>query len=180
MNCLIYCVVLFFIVFNNWGCSNCEFEDRLDSVEDINESFVLSRSVNTIDYNKYVLLEKRIVMPRTGEFYYGEIVYEQNSFPLVIYWDSEIEDLNLYAYIDGSNSNGYGTTYSLVHVATYNSESNNSRMDLVIKCNYFIDRGVGAVLEKRHVSSHITFIPNTKALGYSILEEGGDLWRGDE
>ena len=179
-NSLISYFVLFFIVSCNWGCSNHEFEEQIDSAKDVNESLVASRSMGEIDYSKYVLLEEKTVMPRTGETFTGNIIYEQYSYPIQMYWDSDIEDLNLYGYIGGSNSDGYGTTYSLIHISTYNSSSSKTRIDLIIKCNYAIDRAYSTIPEKRHVSFHVTFYPDTKSLQYRILEEGEDFWLLEE
>lgn len=169
-------LVFLFVVFCNWGCTNHEFEEQIDSTNDINESLVASRSTGAIDYSKYVLLEEKTVMPRTGEFFTGYITYELYSYPILIYWDTDIEGLNLYGYIEGSNTDGFYTTYNLIHVSTYNSSSSKTRIDLIIKCNYAIDRKYSSVPEKRHVSFHVTFYPDTKALEYRILEEGEGFW----
>ena len=101
----IYPIIALTIIF----CCGCTNDELIDIQNE--RTSIISRNAGNIDYNQYTLLEKRAVMPRTGEYYQGIVTYKDTAFPLHIYWDLEIENYNLYAYIDGINQAGYGALY---------------------------------------------------------------------
>ena len=70
-----------------WGCSNHALEDIQETSSRNDDVKMLSRSVGTIDYSQYTLLENRTVMPRTGESYQGTVTYKGTGFPVYIFWD---------------------------------------------------------------------------------------------
>ena len=160
-----------------WDSSN-ELENVRNEDSLARESVVLSHSASdsSIDYDQYTLLEKRIALPRTGEYFAGAVSYRGISFPLHIYWDLEIDGYNLYAFIDGSASSIDSAMHTLTHVATYNSGCTSSRFDFVIKCNYHHSNYTGFWNEKRHVSFHVIFYPTTYSCSFEILEDGEGLW----
>lgn len=185
MKQFIYPIIALTIIF----CSGCANEELIDIQNE--RTPVISRNAGNIDYNQYTLLEKRTVMPRTGEYYQGIVTYKDTAFPLHIYWDLEIENYNLYAYIDGINQAGHGalyegnyyyydTTYRLVHVATYNSECSNTRFDFIIQCNfsksYYNGVNFSSWTDKRHVAFHVIFYPASRNCSSEIIEEGDDYW----
>ena len=184
MKQFIYPIIALTIIF----CCGCTNDELIDIQNE--RTPVISRNAGNIDYNQYTLLEKRTVMPRTGEYYQGIVTYKDTAFPLHIYWDLEIENYNLYAYIDGINQAGYGalyegnyyydTTYRLVHVATYNSECSNTRFDFVIQCNfsksYYNGVNFSSWTDKRHVAFHVIFYPASRNCSSEIIEEGDDYW----
>ena len=191
MKRFIYSIAALVAVFC-WGCSNHALEDIQETSSRNDDVKMLSRSVGTIDYSQYTLLENRAVMPRTGESYQGTAVYKNTAFPLYIFWDLEIENYNLYAYVSGANyantltwvgsiwpeigGNYYEPLYKLDHVATYNSECSNSRFDFVIKCNFSNRDYYGGWKDYRHVSFHVTFFPGSRDCSCEILEDGEDWW----
>ena len=191
-------ILLVLVVAIGWSCSSDEFGEVQNSLPAKKVNLALSRSVSdvgNIDYSQYVLLEPRIVLPRSGEYYQGTVAYMGTAFPLHIFWDLEIENYNIYAYASGVNVVGdpgwvgdishpnlgdyYGKQCKLDHVATYLSECRESRFDLVIKCNFssksdtsFNDWG-----NHRHVAFHVIFFPASKNCSFDIIEEGEGVWR---
>ena len=192
--------IIFWVLFVaiGWSCSSNEFEEVQNSFSAQEVNPALSRSVSdvdNIDYSQYVLLEPRTVMPRSGEYYQGTVAYMGAAFPLHIFWDIEIENYNIYAYVSGVNVSGdsgwvgdishpdlggyYGKLCKLDHVATYLSVCSDSRFDLVIKCNFsskpdtsFNDWG-----NYRHVAFHVIFYPASRSCSFDIIEEGEGVWR---
>lgn len=189
MRQFIYSIIALTLVFC-YGCTNNELVEIQNNNVQKENTPIFSRNAGTIDYSQYRLLEKQTIMPRTGEYYQGTVMYKDTAFPLHIYWDLEIEDYNLYAYIDGINQAGYGvlyegnyyydTTYRLVHVATYNSECNNSRFDFVILCNfsksYYNGVNFGSWTDHRYVAFHVVFFPNSRSCSSEVIEEGEGFW----
>lgn len=159
-----------------WSCSN-ELEEIQNSEPSINEMNVSSRSSSSIDYSQYMLLEKRTIMPKIGEFYNGTINYRGLSFGVNLYWDFEIEDYNMYGYIYGSCIDLAGDTHYMYHVATYKSASNNYQLCYIIKCNYIIDDS--GFEHKNHVSFYVTYTPSSQTLTYNVIEEGEGLWESE-
>lgn len=189
MKQFIYSIIALTFVLCN-GCTNNEFVEYQNGNVQEKDTPIFSRNAANIDYNQYSLLEKQTIMPRTGEYYHGIVTYKDTAFPLHIYWDLEIENYNLYAYIDGINQIGYGTlyegnyyydtTYRLDHVATYCSECSNTRFDFVIQCNfsksYYNGINFGSWTDHRHVAFHVVFFPTSRSCSSEIIEEGEGVW----
>ena len=177
------------------SCTSNEFEEVQNELPKAKSRSVISRSIEDFDYSQYTLIEKRTVMPRSGEYFQGTVTYMNTAFPLHIYWDLDFEDYNLYAYVAGSNyafhqtwvgdiwdeylGNYYDLIYKLDHVATYRSECSDYRFDLVIKCNFSskADKYNEFWENDRHVAFHIIFYPATRSCSSSIIEEGEGPWR---
>ena len=199
MKRFIYSIAALVAVFC-WGCSNHALEDIQENSFRNDDVKMLSRSVGTIDYSQYTLLENRTVMPRTGESYQGTVTYKGTGFPVYIFWDFDFENYNLFAYISGYNTSGelrwtgdywanggwqgagyYDDIYQLAHVASYTSECSSSRFDFIIKCNFSSYRNNGASnnpwVDYRHVSFHVAFFPGSRDCSCEILEDGEGWWR---
>lgn len=186
-------ILLVLFVAISWSCSSNEFQEVQNSYSVQEVKTALSRNVSdvsNIDYSQYVLLNPRTVLPRSGEYYQGTVTYMNTAFPLHIFWDLEIENYNIYAYVSGVNAanhliwdgfnGGYcEQLYKLDHVATYLSECSNSRFDLVIKCN-FSSKSASSFNDwrnDRHVAFHVIFFPASRSCSFDIIEEGEGVWR---
>ena len=186
-------VLIVLLTVFNWGCSNDDIENTEPLVYPIDESIISSRSANEFDYSQYTLLENKTIMPRTGDYFQGTVTYKDTAFPVHIYWDLEIENYNIYAYISGSNYAGYfswdpnpfpsgsyyAPVYRLDHVATYLSACSESIFDLVIQCNFsHLDSANNCIdANNRHVSFHVIFYPSTRDCSFDIIEDGEGWWR---
>lgn len=136
----------------------------------------VSYNDSDIDYSRLTLLEHRTIMPRDGRSYMGYINYRGSSFPIFIFWDTNFEYHNLYAYIAGSSSVAGTSSYAhLYHYATYDSESTEHKYWFVIKCDYTLAYDFGAT-EDLYVAFRVTFEPSTQILTYEVIEEGQGTW----
>ena len=150
-----------------------KFKEILSGLPETKVTTSVSCNEGITDYSQYTLLTNRTIMPRNGRSYSGYISYKGCSFPIFIFWNTNFEYHNLYAYIAGPcESSCYCNLY---HVATYDSESTEHKYWFVIKCDYSIHYSWGGG-ENLYVSFRVSFDPNTQFLTCDVIEEGPGSW----